>query len=560
MVLIFWAVTPLQSGIFRVASTTVTQDVLIAPPARLLPPSLQVRTLGGNLNNAAYGVTWLGQTPPPFTTREFALAPFSLHSLDSTGNNASIVANTTLYRSGLSCSTPASVKALPNDVTGYLEVDDGEGCKEKTDVTNTIGSVGVNGYQSLACGKYFLVWLQDEKSTLWNTSGLITRFCKTGYYSQPVQANISVPDGRVLETWPLGLQTILSEHEINATNFEYVVSRGLARGGSGRNITTLQQKDPRPFDISEDTVLAQDYRVSQRGFPALNSILAGIAVGGQNLTFDRFIQSPEAIDAAFHSAQQLFFALAVSSMMGPSNTSETSHPAVRTFSLQSLQLVSAITRSVQACLGLITLLITALAVLYYNRFLPFRSGPNSIGFLAAVASRHNFLEVFKSMDNNKSFGQQLSYRQASLQVHDGAVSLTLDSEGSEDYVANVHGSSIPMESEATAQQEVGQRNVWPTELRPSIGLAFALALCLAAAALVFLDSWTRAHRGLPLPPVNTITQQLILNYIPTVRFSLAITVFRRSMTNATLGNWHLDRAVSCCGVPLLLLSSAFQRP
>lgn len=555
MVLIFWAVTPLQSGIFRVAPTTIAQDVLISPPARLLPPSLQIGALGGNLNNAAYGVTWLGQTPPPFATREFALAPFSLHGLDSTGNNASIVANTTLYRSGLSCSTPASVKALPKDVTGVLEVDDGEGCKEKTDVTTTLGSVGENGYQSLACGKYFLVWLKEEKSTLWNVSGLITRFCKTGYYSQPVQANISVPDGRVLETWPLGPQTVLSEQEFNSTNFEYVITRGLARG-SDKNVTTFQQKDPRPFDISEDTVLAQDFRVSQRGFPALNSILAGIAVGGQNLTFDRFIQSPEAIDAAFHSAQQLFFALAVSSIMGPYNTSEPSHPAIHTFSLQSLQLVSAITRSVQACLGLIALLITTLTVLYYNKFLPFRFGPNSIGFLAAVASRHSFLEVFKSMNKEKNFGQRLSYRQASLRAHDGTVSLTLDSGDGEDYVESADGSSLPMESEAGAQQEVGLQNLWPTELRPSIGLTFALVLCLAVAALIFLDTWTRAHMGLPLPSGSAIIQQIILNYIPTVKASLVITVFCRSMTNATLGNWHLDRAVSCCGVPLSLLSSA----
>ena len=532
MVLIFWAVTPLQSGIFRVASTTITKDVSISPPARLLSPSVQGGALGGNLNNAAYGVTWLGQTPPPFTTRDFALAPVSLHGLELTGNNASIVTNTTLYRAGLNCSAPASVKALPDEVVGVLEVDDGDGCKEKTDITDTIGSVGVNGYQSLACGKYFLVWQKEDRSTLTNVSNLITRLCAPGYYSQPVQANISVPDGRVLETGPLGPQSVLTEHEFNSTNFEYIVTTGLAPG-NGKNITTFQQKDPRPFDISEDTVLAQDFRVSQRGFPAVNSILAGIAVGGQNLTFDRFIQSPEAIDTAFHSAQQLFFALAVSTIMEPYNTSEAFHPAIHTFSLQSLQLVSAITRSVQACLGLIALLITALAALYFKRFLPFRSGPNSIGFLAAVASSHSFLEIFTSMDREKNLGQRLSYRQASLRAHNGAVSLTLGSGDGEDYVESVDRDSTPMKSETRTQQQVEMHNVWPTELKPPIGFAFALALCLAVAALIFLDTWTRAHRGFPLPSENTITQQIILNYIPTVKSSLAIIVLCEDMTNST---------------------------
>lgn len=85
MVLVFCAVTPLQSGIFTVASTTISHNVSVSSPARLLPPSLQAGVLDANLPNTAYGVTWLGQAPPPFTTRQFALAPFSWHGLELAG-------------------------------------------------------------------------------------------------------------------------------------------------------------------------------------------------------------------------------------------------------------------------------------------------------------------------------------------------------------------------------------------------------------------------------------------------------------------------------------------
>lgn len=526
MVLVFWAVTPLQSGIFNVASTSISRTVSVSPPARLLPLLAQAGVLGGNVLNAAYGVTWLGQALPPFTTREFALAPVAWQALESAGQNTSLLTNTTLYRAELNCFAPASVKFPTGETDGTLEVDDGEGCKQKTDITRTLSTRGSNGYQSMICDKYFIVWQRTE-APLSDVGSLATRLCQTTYYSQPVQANISVPGGKVLQTWSLGPQTALPEHEFNKTLFEFIVSKGLAPSTNTKNTTSFQQKDPRPFDISETTVLAQDFRVSQRGFPPLNSILAGIAVGGQNLTFDRLVQSPEAIDAAFRSAQKLIFALAVSTVSEPPNLSEFSHPAVLAFSIQSLQMVPVITRSVQAILGLISILITVLAALYFNKFLPFGSDPNSIAFLAALASRQNFLDHFKSLDREEDLVPRLRYRQAALRNRHGELSLSLDLVDDQRYVDPDSEASGLVRGEAR-QTQLRAHNVWPMELKLPVGLAFALMLSLAIAALIFLETWTRAHDGLPLPSQDTIAQQIILNYIPTVRFPLSHTTYLRN--------------------------------
>ena len=490
MVLVFWVMTSLHSGIFNIASATISHDVLVSPPARILPLSLQFRALGGNLHNTAYGVTWLGQKLPHFTTRDFALAPFSLHGLKAAGVNASVVVNTKLYRAELSCFAPTSISSPQDAPTRTFEVEDGQGCKQRTDITQTLSIPGTNSYHSVICSKYFIVWPKETQAPPRNVSRLTARFCKTAYYSQPVRANISVPDGRVLQTWQLGPQITLTEHDFNSTPFEVIVNVGLPHGNAKEN---FQQKDLRPFDISEDTVLSQDFRISQRGFPPLNSILAGIAVGGQNLKYDDFIQSSEFIDAAYRSAQQLFFVLSMSTLSEPINSSEASHPAIHRFPIQSIQLVPAITHAVQAFLGLLIILIATIATLYHNEYLPFGSDPNSIAFLAALASRNNFLEYFNPLDRERDFLPRLRYRQATLLDYDGALSLSLASADHQGSAEDATEASGLIGRGAQGEKQPRIHNVWPMKLKLPAGFAFRLALSLAIAALVFLDTWTRGR-------------------------------------------------------------------
>lgn len=515
MVLILWIVTPLQSGIFRVASATIAHNVSVSPPARLLAPPLQANLLNAKLHNTAYGVTWLGQALPPFTTRQFALAPFSWHGLELAAKNATLMANTTLYGTDLNCSTPASVDAVQGEGGDVFVVDDGQGCRQKADISSTLDNGSQNGHQKMVCNKYFIVWKGHESSK--DPSALVTRLCKIKYYSQPVQANVSLPEGRVLQTSVLGPQTALPPDEFNATFLESIISRGIAPG-TGKNYTSLQQKPPRPFDVAEGTVLAQGFRLSQRGYPRLASPLAGIAVGGQDLPFEAFINNTEAIDAAFRSAHQLFFALAVSTVISPSNSSETSSSAIHTFSIRSVQLVPTVTRSVQAFMGLVALLIAALAGIYYNRFLPFESDPNSIAFLAALASHRNFLNHFKSLDMEKHYVSSLEHRQATLRNRDGALSLSLDSIGDGQHVDNVTEGSKLNAVGPGGGKYLNSHTLWPSELKLSTGIVIALGLFLALAVFVFLETWTRIYQGLPLPSKRTVAQQIILNYIPTVSF------------------------------------------
>jgi Protein of unknown function (DUF3433) len=515
-VCIFWAVTPLQSGVFTVALATVSQNVSVSSPAHLLPSSKQVEILDANLVNAAYGVTWLGQTLPPFTTRDFALAPLSWQDLDLAGRNASLLANTTLYRANLTCDAPASVEAT--NISNTFLVDDGEDCREESDITRPLAWQGGNGYQAIVCNKYLIIWNKQElpDRQLNNLSDVVVRFCKTTYYSQPVQANVSIPEGRIFQTWALGSQLALSADEFNTTVFEFLLTMGHPLI-IGDQLELPQQTMPQPFDVSEDTVLSQGLRLSQRGYPQLNSVLAGLAVGGQDLPFDLFVNNTEAIDAAFLGAQQLLFALAVSTLTYNYNLSEPSQPGICTFSIQSIQLVPAITRSLQTFLGLIVVLITVLAFVYYNNFLPLGSDPGSIGYLAAVASRRKFINHFEPMDRERDLAERLRRKQATLRRQGGELFLSLHSSNPESHVEDdTRGGGIIEVGAGVAKQHI-LRNAWPSELKLSTGIAFVLVMSLAAAGLVFLDAWIRTHQGLPLPSTNAVARQIVLNYIPTVR-------------------------------------------
>jgi hypothetical protein len=108
-----------------------------------------------------------------------------------------------------------------------------------------------------------------------------------------------------------------------------------------------------------------------------------------------------------------------------------------------------------------------------------------------------------------------------LRREDGEL-FSLHSTNPESHVEDDPEGSETIEVGAGVDRQRNLRNVWPAELKFLTGIAFVLTLCLAAAGLVFLDMWIRAHQGLPLLSTNAVTRQIVLNYIPTVRLLLLL--------------------------------------
>lgn len=76
--------------------------------------------------------------------------------------------------------------------------------------------------------------------------------------------------------------------------------------------------------------------------------------------------------------------------------------------------------------------------------------------------------------------------------------------------------SGPIEDGARVEKGLTGNKSWLAELKLLADSGFSLGLCLGVATLIFLDQWIHAPQGLPLPSSNVVTQQNILNFVPTV--------------------------------------------
>lgn len=124
MLIVFWVITPLQSAIFNTGTVTRTIKMNMMTTSQPLPLGLQATALNASFLNTAYGISWLNQSLPPFSTRQHTALPFQLypaHQLSS--HSETWTATTDAFSTSLSCS-PANVTLTP---LGY-SFSNGKGC------------------------------------------------------------------------------------------------------------------------------------------------------------------------------------------------------------------------------------------------------------------------------------------------------------------------------------------------------------------------------------------------------------------------------------------------
>lgn len=121
---VFWAVTPLVSAAFNSTRITQTASSIANTSAALAPVADQISALTSGFMMTAYGVVWLGQDLPGYTTNDSALLPFVVGSTDKpTLLDEAWTSTTTMYSTTLACK-PAIVE---NTTTGPT-YSNGHGC------------------------------------------------------------------------------------------------------------------------------------------------------------------------------------------------------------------------------------------------------------------------------------------------------------------------------------------------------------------------------------------------------------------------------------------------
>ena len=540
MVLVFWALTPLTAAIFSLETISKTQPIQVSSSSSLVPVSEQGNKLNGNLFNAVYAVLWLNASLPPFTTREFALLPFSEDDDGSwyDSRKATITAPTTQYFTDLECSP-----ALPADATGcqdwavdsaFYLVSNGKGCK--TSIYAHGGDYSKNGslvsyhpwYSSVwtdtglqtggcTCPAEFAnVFLAHFQPTLPSNPGLnisvpevfsnltasssTDMFCEASYFEQPVMATISRHDQSVLKVEPAGARQPLSESVFNTTLFHFTLANdpsALEVGYTGDHVVS---GDPN-VDIVNAYIPDKLGRILDVYSPIVidEAPLAPFAFTGELQPFTKY-QNELELSKAWGAAHKVLFSLAANLLVGSAAKSNQTSSGTISTTVTAVTMSSTYTIIMQATLCIVITLGVVVLYLSTRRPLSLDREPSSIASMLAMTSSQ-LQAVFQSATgtNHKDLRNQTRFK---LDPSSGAIEVMGPEE--DECLGNL----------ASSHSVYGLKGIRPTGLRTPSLTILVLLLMSSLTGLVALRIYTMHHDGIKPPSSNPFTNQLVLSYVP----------------------------------------------
>ena len=506
-VLVFWAVTPLQSAIFATNNQSIVHPVVTTHFPTLVPVDTQVSALDVGFMNQAYSILWLGAPVPAFTTRRMALSPFNVtHSIAISPHSDTLTAETDAYWTELECQAAGvSLPQLDGATTSY-NFSNGVDCvasaflqpfsgKPDQYILNYIpywfNDDTVQTLQGPSCppsASHNFLALAASASSIQST--LVAEFCSPAYYTQRVEAIVTLPDYSVVSTTPSGPRSALDESLFNFTHFEYLIGQG-------------ESESHEYGDWPNSNAAQQDLKVAQLHVEIGWDVMVGFALGNKNVSTSQYLNSSK-LHQAYEAAHQLLFALAINHLHG--STSSVSSGTV-SYQIMSIIVVRGFAIAVEISLGLVALATLALLIIYWNRPNRLASDPASISDLMKLLPDAERLDpLFLNSGGLDALALETKFHGERFQLDfTGKIVHVQDPS----MVEKRQLSSKPIHSQQSATK------VRPLELRYPIGVPFAFLLLSAAILLGVLLQQTKVHRGLSRPSDNIIARQVILNYLPT---------------------------------------------
>jgi hypothetical protein len=507
LIILSWVVTPLQSGIFTVSTVQISQNLTMLSSPGLISLEEQDNTLTMNFMNEGYDVAWLNMDMPPFTTRSYALAPF-LPSDDTraVGTNQTWTGNTVLYQTDLDCQ-PAESVTRPSNST-MLTFNDGHGCDAQgllmyyfaTIATFTGYYTGYNGdgpldtggpmsmrtpaLQAAGCNASAL----HEFLAIWSYNGsLVAMFCWTKYYTQDVEATISLPENTIESVRSISERKELSEEAFNYTRFEQIiVTQSVPQQPQNpSNSTSPQTPILEQYDVSDTAIINQLSRLQAMGVSSL-SMLTPFALGFSGLS-PQALLTPSNLQNAFQDAHRALFSLAVHSVMDEPLRTGPNVTGALVASAGAVVLIETFTYIVIGSLGLIVLLTLYLLLAYRNRILHLPCSPNSIASVLGLA-RHQMepFSIFHSLGtaDDVVFKRRLEDECFRLQM-----------EGHDSCLTSSYRAEQQNEKSAVEESGVTPAKPWPWVLRRVVGVIFILVLTSIIAAVCLLRDLIQRNDG-----------------------------------------------------------------
>ncbi|KAF4502064.1 hypothetical protein FAGAP_1680 [Fusarium agapanthi] len=320
MVIVFWALTPLQSAVLGTDVVSQTKPANIYTRSRLLPLSQQTPLFNPQILNTAYAIGWLNQSLPRFTTSQYALLPFYVNdTITPSQVNSNWTAVTTRLSTELDC-WPAEVgqdQGAPNSTFYFLN---GQGCKGSMNFGATskvsmqyIGFYG-SPYSDYALSspkcpptknsthQFLAAWVKTTpvEGRLQPSYNFTAFYCQPQYYKQRVLATVlsSTFEPRFEALSP---REILSPSEFNSTAFEFLLANGVEE-----NIVVR--------DFPFNRVVEQTPRLNITNLTHPVSNMIGFAMAGHSIPLDDY-SSFNTFTKALNDAHQYVFSAAISNLL-----------------------------------------------------------------------------------------------------------------------------------------------------------------------------------------------------------------------------------------------------
>jgi hypothetical protein len=560
MLLTFWVITPLQSAIFNTGTVTRSVPTEMGTSATLLQIESQTTAINANFLNLAYGISWLNQSLPAYTTNEFATLPFrpvsnaEIHLPSETWKTT-----TSAYRTNLSCKPAISI----SKPLGYT-FDNGNGCsvsdialpdvqvREMTtlDVTRPAEKYLVLyiGYYNDAQVDYaignpnctkehsnnFLALFASASSrtAMGVYSDLTALFCIPTYEVQEMTITVNSSSGAIVDAKPIpgkgGPNTELLETTFNKTIFEYILGAGVNPETDTRGGTEIK----RQTDLPDLSAIEQYPRVQKFGVKWPLSNMVGFAIALNPFPVQDLVD-PVILQRSFERAHQILFTSAFSILTQPNVSSDLRdvRPGVREGKPGAIILVREIGIAVEVAFGMVALLTMALWYISRRRASNLCFDPASIANVMSMTSYKGPLSANINDDGTVTMAMlENALRQRKYHL------LTTENSSSHIQPLSKPPISEPPSTQSTRSSSQQSQKpftfVRPLEHRLVFGAIFASTMLVALAALVFLDRWGSNHNGkclyvveysntadqgsgISLPSNNPIVRSIIENYAPT---------------------------------------------
>ncbi|CAG8952905.1 hypothetical protein HYFRA_00007619 [Hymenoscyphus fraxineus] len=487
MLMVFWIITPLQSSIFNTRTITRIASVDIFSTSQLLPISKQIDALSANFLYTAYGITWLNQQLPQFTTRTHAITPFRPNV-----TKENLIRETWSTSTDAYC-TPANPTFNPIIMSLITREDVKLSISPRWDKAYVTGSTILAEHSN----NFLAIWAeQTNRNTTeyslenWLAS-MTAVFCIPSYHVQQATVTVNATTQAIVDL-SIAPKEIVSPVNVsqyfNTSLFEYIVGSGV----SPLNLYVNR-------DFSERIVLQQYPRFASLDINAPTSNVVGFALGESRIAVSELSNAAN-MQNAFEKAHQVLFASAFSELTIPYNNTQTSQylgQGTRQDTPGAIVLVRTIAIIVEVGLGIIAIFACCLWYSSCTNPLNLSSEPASIMEITSLVQ--NADDTLGHLNNHK-MDSPLALEKA---TRNSRYRLFKDARGTE--ILERISRLSPVSPPTAGQSSPGNHNLDGIDI-----------MVAAIAVIVILELSSLKNNGITLPSNNTIVRSIIENFAPTL--------------------------------------------